>query len=167
MNRRNSIRLLFYALICLIIIQCSNKRVVDSFIVGHLPYGVDSCVVDFSQLPFDWDSVCFISGRIDSPSEISSIIGCDYSPRISDPGTRMVFMHDGEVVYVENWLTTGQYDNYIYYDNNYSHITCSKDRPLFLVRRVIDGNKKEYYIIRNLDVDDPHQTSDARDYSLM
>jgi len=150
MKQNNSIRFVCFALLCVIHIQCSNKRVVEKHIVDHFLNGADTCVVDFSQLPFDWDSVFFISGRIDSPLEINSIIGCDYFTRVIDPGTRMLFVHDGEIVYEERWLTTSRYDNYIYYDNNDNYVTCGRESPLYLVWRVADEDKGEHYIIRNI-----------------
>ena len=149
MKQNNSIRFLCFALLCVIHIQCSNKRVVEKHIINPFRTGVDTCLVDFSQLPFDWDTVFFISGRIDSPSELTSIIGCDYFTKDSDPGTRMVFVRDGEIVYEEKWLTTGRYKNYIYYVNNDKYVTCSRESPLYLVWRIVDEDKGEYYLIRN------------------
>ena len=34
----------------------------------------DTVVIDFTNLPFDWDTVYFFSGRIDSPKEIRTIL---------------------------------------------------------------------------------------------
>lgn len=143
---KNKIITAILTLLCVSLTQCSNRRFVENLLNNSFNDNTDTCLVDFSQLPFAWDSVFFISGRIDSPMEISRILGgCKYS-KINDPGSRIIFMHKGEVIYEEAWLTTERYANYVYYYGNNSYIVRKRQFPLFIAWKSGNRNNEIYYI---------------------
>lgn len=152
LKMKSRVLAVIFPLLCSFLMQCTNKnRTVEEYIVNSFDSKVDSCIVDLSQLPFVWDSVFFFSSRIDSPPDIKRITGIRDYTTIGDPGTRIVFVHKGHLVYEECWLTTSYYSNYIYYENNDSYIMCLIQDPLFVVKRVINNsNNQEYYLIRNI-----------------
>lgn len=132
-----------------LIIRCTpdKQRIVERFIVGSASNQKDTVVIDFTKLPFDWDTVYFFSGKIDSPKEIRTILkDSDYNC-INEPGSRIIFKNKGSVVYEEDWFTTSRYANYIYYHNNDSYRLFPREAPLFLVWSCLPNTEREFIII--------------------
>lgn len=90
---------------------CDNRIVLKSIKEQSSLCDIDgSGLIDFKQLPFDWDTL-YIFDDHHRQSEIETMIGNSIDYDMSDPGTHMFFLKGSHLVYEEHWLDTECYNS--------------------------------------------------------
>ena len=112
-----------------IMLSCdSNNRIVQKAIKeqASLHHTGDSSLIDFKQLPFDWD-ILYIFNDYHRQSEIENIIRNQIEYDLSDPGTHLFFLKGAHLVYEEHWLDTECYNSKFERNMEFPYISIDSD----------------------------------------